>query len=688
MKWGCSAVPAVVGKAEMSIIIKMGNGKCLAENGNEALDVSVTKNFGQRVQKSPVKKRCSPRFRDIPDAKKPYYGPHHHHHHRKQLSPIPVTTTITTTTRDTPTPIVLDDDDDDDVVVVVVSDHTDPGDGGLNSSPSSYVVHTRLDKARVKKTLRIYNQHYLQFVQELNACENRPPKPKQKGVSSETGAKRTSKRPDLKAIAKMKENNQVLFPTKRFGHLPGIDVGYQFYSRAEMVALGLHSHWFTGIDYIGESCKKTELKGYTFPLAIAIVLSGQYEDDQDNLDDIVYTGEGGNDINGSKHQIKDQELLRGNMALKNSMEQSIPVRVIRGHTDDRHFKLYTYDGLYKVSEYWPAQGTSGFVVYKYRLKRLDGQPKLTGNQVQYSNGRSSRVSIKAPQLVCLDITEGQEDMHIPAINTIDDATITGFAYTKYNQVLGNLKLPPNANGCECKGSCTNPRTCACARLNGSAFPYVRNNGGRLIEAKDVVFECGPECGCGPGCVNRISQRGIKYRLEVFRTSNRGWAVKTKDFIPSGAPVCEYIGELRRTNELDNVAENDYIFEIDCWQTMKGVGGRERRLGDVSVSVSKELENAAADEKEPEFCIDAGRIGNVARFINHSCDPNLFVQCVLSSHHDVKLARIVLFAADNIPPFQELTYDYGYALDSVVDNNGTVRMLPCHCGTTECRNRLY
>lgn len=37
---------------------------------------------------------------------------------------------------------------------------------------------------------------------------------------------------------------------------------------------------------------------------------------------------------------------------------------------------------------------------------------------------------------------------------------------------------------------------------------------RLVEAKDVVFECGPNCGCGPGCVNRTSQRGLRYRLEV------------------------------------------------------------------------------------------------------------------------------------------------------------------------------
>lgn len=65
-----------------------------------------------------------------------------------------------------------------------------------------------------------------------------------------------------------------------------------------------------------------------------------------------------------------------------------------------------------------------------------------------------------------------------------------------------------------------------------------------------------------------------------------------------------------------------------------------------------------DEKKldvPEFCIDAGSVGNIARFINHSCEPNLFVQCVLSSHHDIKLARILLFAADNIPPLQVMNW---------------------------------
>lgn len=47
-----------------------------------------------------------------------------------------------------------------------------------------------------------------------------------------------------------------------------------------------------------------------------------------------------------------------------------------------------------------------------------------------------------------------------------------------------------------------------------------------------------------------------------------------DYIPSGAPVCEYTGLLRKTDALASVSGNDYIFEIDCLQTMNGIGGRE------------------------------------------------------------------------------------------------------------------
>ncbi|KAJ6710877.1 HISTONE-LYSINE N-METHYLTRANSFERASE H3 LYSINE-9 SPECIFIC SUVH4 [Salix koriyanagi] len=287
------------------------------------------------------------------------------------------------------------------------------------------------------------------------------------------------------------------------------------------------------------------------------------------------------------------------------------------------------------------------------------------------------------QLDCCASTPGRSELKRHG------SSLPGYTYCKSLQIAKNVKLPANVSGCNCQGTCVDPRTCACAKLNGSDFPYVQLNGGRLIEARAVVFECGPNCGCGPGCVNRTSQRGIKHRLEVFRTPKKGWAVRSWEFIPAGAPVCEYIGALVRTEDTDHVCENNYIFDIDCLQTMRGLGGRERRLGDVSVpSINCFDGDDQKSESVPEFCIDAGSTGNIARFINHSCEPNLFVQCVLSSHHDVKLARVMLFAADNIPPMQELTYDYGYALDSVYGPSGKIKQMPCYCGAADCRKRLF
>ncbi|KAL3572535.1 hypothetical protein D5086_026439 [Populus alba] len=484
--------------------------------------------------------------------------------------------------------------------------------------------------------------------------------------------KKKAKRPDLKAISKMMEANAIMYPEKTIGDLPGINVGHRFYSRAEMVAVGFHSHWLNGIDYMGKFYKKRVYHNFMFPLAIAIVISGMYEDDLDNAEDVIYTGQGGHDLTGNKRQIRDQKLERGNLALKNCVEQCVPVRVVRGHECASSYcgKVYTYDGLYKVVQYWAEKGLSGFTVFKYRLRRLEGQPLLTTNQ---------------------DISGGQEDVPIPATNLVDDPPVapSGYTYRKSLQISKNVKLPTNVSGCNCKGTCVDPRTCACAKLNGSDFPYVNCHGGRLIEARAVVFECGPGCGCGPGCVNRTSQRGIKHRLEVFRTPKKGWAVRSWDFLPAGAPVCEYIGVLIRAEDTDHVCENNYIFDIDCLQTMRGLDGRERRLGDVSVPAINNFDgDDQKSESVPEFCIDAGSTGNIARFINHSCEPNLFVQCVLSSHHDVKLARVMLFAADNIPPMQELTYDYGYALDSVSGPDGKIIQMPCYCGAADCRKRLF
>ncbi|KAJ7555956.1 hypothetical protein O6H91_05G062600 [Diphasiastrum complanatum] len=522
------------------------------------------------------------------------------------------------------------------------------------------------DAAKVKNTIRIFNAFFLQAVQEEEVRFHEDQK-------KNLGVKRASRRPDLQAVTKMRKNNAILFAEKQIGHLPGINVGDHFYSRAEMVAVGLHKHWLSGIDYIGGS---KQLKGFELlPLAVSIVMSGGYEDDVDNCEDVIYTGEGGNNLIGDRRQIADQKMIRGNLALKNSIEQGNFVRVIRGHRSSNSYsgKVYTYDGLYKVINYWAEKGISGHTVYKYRLKRAKSQAVLTTDQVHFCRGNVPKCPAELRGLVCEDISKA-------------------FTYSTYVEIPKSIKMPAPAVGCSCERECVDPYKCSCARLNGNSFPYVGRDGGRLVEAKDIVFECGPRCGCGSACVNRATQRGLHYRLEVFRTPHKGWGVRSWDLIPSGAFVCEYTGKVVVSDELDAIIDDTYVFALDCMLTMRGIGGRERRLGGISKPIQEHLGVTGEDKKEDigqaEYSIDAGKSGNVSRFINHSCDPNLFVQCVLTTHHDVKLARIVFFANDNIPPLQELSYDYGYILDSVVGDDGKVKKRPCFCGADICRKRLY
>jgi len=71
------------------------------------------------------------------------------------------------------------------------------------------------------------------------------------------------------------------------------------------------------------------------------------------------------------------------------------------------------------------------------------------------------------------------------------------------------------------------------------------------------------------------------------------------------------------------------------------------------------------------------------FFKHSCDPNLLKQQVFMEHHDVRFPQLSFFTARWIAPMTELTWNYGYSLDSVPGKS-----LPCSCGASNCSGRLY
>lgn len=82
----------------------------------------------------------------------------------------------------------------------------------------------------------------------------------------------------------------------------------------------------------------------------SIVVSGEYQDDCDDGDHLVYTGQGGNDLLGNKRQRQDQVLKTANLALARNAEYCVPVRLIRNHTTPQGREL-VYDGLYDVKSY-------------------------------------------------------------------------------------------------------------------------------------------------------------------------------------------------------------------------------------------------------------------------------------------------------------------------------------------------
>ncbi len=77
-------------------------------------------------------------------------------------------------------------------------------------------------------------------------------------------------------------------------------------------------------------------------------------------------------------------------------------------------------------------------------------------------------------------------------------------------------------------------------------------------------------------------------------------------------------------------------------------------------------------------VDAAHGGNLARWINHSCDPNCEV--VLED------GRLWIEAVRDIVPGEELAYDYNFILP-VRHTPAMKKRYPCACGHAECRGTM-
>ncbi|XP_051129917.1 histone-lysine N-methyltransferase family member SUVH9-like [Andrographis paniculata] len=469
-------------------------------------------------------------------------------------------------------------------------------------------------------------------------------------------------RGDLRAASILRQTGLWMYREKRIvGDIPGVSVGDVFFFRIELCVVGLHGQLQAGIDYVPASLSSTRE-----PIATSIIVSGGYEDDEDSGEVIIYTGHGGQDAKG--RQVVDQKLESGNLGLERSMHYGVEIRVIRGfkYQGSVSGRIYVYDGLYRVAQTWLDLGKSGFGVYKFKLERIENQLEMGSVVMKFAEKLRSRpIELRPIGYISLDLSCGKENMPIFVFNDIDeDRGPLDYEYLPAALFPPNVYASPGG-GCECVGGCFS--NCSCIARNGGSPPYDAN--GILLRGKPLIFECGPHCRCPPTCRNRVTQKGIRYRFEVFRSRETGWGVRSLNLIPAGSFICEYSGVVLTQDKVQILIMNG-----DSFVHPGRFSHRWKEWGDLSDVFDDYIYPSFPLAPPLDFALDVAKLRNVACYISQSSSPNVFGQLVLYDHNNVYFPRLMLFALENIPPMREISLDYG--VDDGVDDECMGKLAIC------------
>eukprot|EP00112_Aurelia_sp_Birch-Aquarium-sp1_P018448 Seg4402.2 transcript_id=Seg4402.2/GoldUCD/mRNA.D3Y31 product="Histone-lysine N-methyltransferase SETMAR" protein_id=Seg4402.2/GoldUCD/D3Y31 len=218
-------------------------------------------------------------------------------------------------------------------------------------------------------------------------------------------------------------------------------------------------------------------------------------------------------------------------------------------------------------------------------------------------------------------------------------------------------------GCCCEDSCSEA-ACVCLAEHGNN--YTKDRTLSFIDNlltdpyfTKPVFECNSCCICGLKCQNRVVQMGLKFKLQVYPTDQKGFGAKALEKIPKGSYVIDYAGEVLTYSEAARRITHKEAGEKNYLLTVREKFGPNLIRTD----------------------IDAEKFGNVSRFINHSCAPNLLLHPV---RIESSVPRLALFAKRTIEIGEELSFDYSGGLN---DDDCHSRRTSCKCGSTECKGFL-
>ncbi|PRT52728.1 Histone-lysine N-methyltransferase, H3 lysine-36 specific [Wickerhamiella sorbophila] len=191
-------------------------------------------------------------------------------------------------------------------------------------------------------------------------------------------------------------------------------------------------------------------------------------------------------------------------------------------------------------------------------------------------------------------------------------------------------------------------TCDCGKTAGSDEVMCGDNSDCINRLTSI--ECiGDRCGCSGDCGNRRFQRHQHAQVDVFGAGPKGFGVRALADIKADGFIYEYTGEvvdqarfLRRKRQYEQQGITHFYFMM---------------------------------LQKDEF-IDATLKGSIARFCNHSCSPNAYIDKWVVGP---KL-RMGLFAKRDIAAGEEITFDYN------VDRYGAAAQ-PCYCYEANCTGWL-
>lgn len=206
--------------------------------------------------------------------------------------------------------------------------------------------------------------------------------------------------------------------------------------------------------------------------------------------------------------------------------------------------------------------------------------------------------------------------------------------TPLDELAAKPKAEKSDDPCNCRINYDDPTELTCNDLSCVLFACQE--------------ECRSNCTCGDQCGNKRIQKRQWKELKIIEAGKKGKGLIVLEDVKKGDLIAEYVG--RAINKA-------------FLQSLFRRYATERKLYIMSLT--------------NDIYLDARKKGGIARYINHSCDPN----CVVERWKVKGLLRAAVVAQKDLPAGTELTFDYQW------ERKRGRAPTKCHCGSALCRGTL-